>query len=829
MEVSRQSDSVTHAVLGKQESVQMGVSNSATLMHVLSTALYTHPMLASVREIICNGWDGHIIAGTTATPLQITIDEQFIRVRDFGPGIPHEKIGEIYGTYGNSTKRHDGQQTGGFGLGSKAPFAYTDNFEVINHHGGQKIIYRVSKSSMAAGGSPTIDTIVKLPSDETGIQVSMNIKSHYDKCKFLEIVKEICLLGEIKATVNGGPELDRLPLVESPTGYIICSASGTNLQRINVRYGNVVYPVPELDAFSDVWEQVVGVLAHLWPGAKVIFMAQPDSITIAPSREALNYTPETSETVKGLLARFNPTAAKASPHAARQVSNTQVNKLIPKERKCTPDELNQSMPLTAEQGTSQVIAGGPFNYDARKAAVSYAISRRSLSVEASRLLTKRMKNAIFHELVDKDMGKKFLRAAQNYDSFCSGKMDKQRRAGMAAESFLRKALHRYFTFPLMQELKANEEFIDLSRFYFVDQPYSFSSGKLVSPWKISIDSGASLFGWLKPRILLARSKKAIEEFLSARRYKHDSDLAGWMVYQLPTSEKDYHKVEDLFKELDFQVHTYLPVTERAARAKPSDDPNWKPADKKPVVKRKGYLTLASSRTYDNMFLLSKARETCKPDDHVTDPIAYVQLCADSDYSKKRFTTISGAETCRKICDVFGKQIAVVTSTQTEKLEKLGVPELSKFIYQHVDDTLAAAKDFPRYLAFGRHVTSDNSRPYGAEGILYGLMQHSDLAATLPGKPFRFCVSAQTLAYARLFSDRGFRAIGTPKCDELSKKVPKSKSVDKLSNQICNSPWAEYVNMDAVASMLHIKAPNDESLKVPYEIVTHLMTPMETQQ
>lgn len=829
MEVSRQSDSVTHAVLGKQESVQMGVSNSATLMHVLSTALYTHPQLAAVREIICNGWDGHIVAGNTATPLQITIDEQFIRVRDFGPGIPHEKIGEIYGTYGNSTKRHDGQQTGGFGLGSKAPFAYTDNFEVINHHGGQKIIYRVSKSSMAAGGSPTIDTIVKLPSDETGIQVSMNIKSHYDKIKFMEIVNEICLLGEIEAKINDGMTLPVLPLSESPTGYIICSANGTNLQRINVRYGNVVYPIPELEAFEDVWGQVTASLMALWGGAKVIFMAQPDTITIAPSREALIYTPETTATIKALLAKFNPQAAKSSPNTARQVTMTQVNKKIPLERKVTPEELKETMMLTAQQGTSQTIAGGPFNYDARKAAVSYAISRRSLSVQGDKLILKRMKNSIHHELVDKTKGKAFLRAASIYHQFRSGKMSESQKAGMVADSYLSKALHKHHTWPLMQELKANDKIIDLQRFFFIDQPYYHSDGKLVSPWKISIGDIASLWGWLRPRVLLARSKKAIADFLQERRYKGDRDLAGWMVYQLPNSEKDYHLIEDLFKAMDFQVHTYLPVTLRAERAKPSDDPNWVPAAKKPVVKRKGYLTLESSRSYDHQFTLTKARETCKPDDHVTDPIAYVILNAASDYAKKRFTTIQDAETCRKICDVFGKQIAVITSTQIEKLEKLGVPELSKFIYQHVDDTLAAAKDFPRYLAFGRHIVTDDNRPFGAEGILQGITQHHDLAATLPGKPFRYCVSAETLALSKLFSDRHFRAIGTPKCDELAKKVSMSKDVKVLKEQINCSPWATYVNLDAIAKVLHKKAPNDASLKVPYEIVTHLMTPMETQQ
>ena len=130
----------------------MGVSNDAALMHIFSATLYTYPKLATVREIICNAWDAHIAAGITDRPIEVNVADGRVTVRDFGYGIAHAKIGEIYGTYGNSTKRDDSTVTGGFGLGSKAPFAYTDNFEVISHHVGTKTIYRVSKSSMEKDG-----------------------------------------------------------------------------------------------------------------------------------------------------------------------------------------------------------------------------------------------------------------------------------------------------------------------------------------------------------------------------------------------------------------------------------------------------------------------------------------------------------------------------------------------------------------------------------------------------------------------------------------------------------------------------------------------------
>lgn len=832
MEVSQQDQHVTHAVIGSQESVQMGVSNSATLMHVLSTALYTHPQLASIREIICNGWDGHIVSGNTDTPLKVTITEKMISIRDFGPGIPHEKIGEIYGTYGNSTKRHDGQQTGGFGLGSKAPFAYIDNFEVINHHGGQKIIYRVSKSSMAAGGSPSIDTIVKVPSTETGIQVSMNLKQWQDGAKFVDLVREVCLLGEIKATINDGDLLPMLPLSESPTGYIINSADGTLLNRINVRYGNVVYPVPKLEAYADIWDSVNRVLCGLWSSANVIFMAKPDTITIAPSREALIFTEGTTETIKGLLARFNPQAAKPSPLTARQVSNTQINKIIPTERKIHPGDLATSLQLTAEKGTCADIDGGIYNFDARKAAVSFAISRRSLGIEADRLIYKRLKNAIYHGLVDKHPAKAFLSAALKHRAYLNGKLKTtsfalgSRSMSTAADGYLRKALHKYVTWPTMEAIKKHD-FMDVGMFTYCQQDYHWCDGKVVNPWKFNVGAARTLFGFLRPKVLLARSKVAIKDFLSSRREKEvNGVMDGWTVYQLPKIDKHYDEIKQVFVDLGYEVHTYLPVVERAERAKKSDDPNWVPVAKKATPKRKGYLTLKSSRTYDDQFLLSVARDKCKSDEHVFEPMAYTILRSGSDYQRKRLHGISEADTCRLICDLFGDKIAVITTNQVEKLEKLGVPELSKFIFKHADETLAKAKDFPRYLAFGRHLVPGDSRPEGAEGILYGLTQHHALAESLPGKPFRFCISAETLVYVKLFSDRGFRAMGMPLSDALAKKVKKSKAVGEMVQQINNSEWANYVNLGAVGGALNRKEPESPELAVPYQIVNLLLTPVE---
>lgn len=174
MQVAHQTDFVTHAVLGGKTDISFGISDDPAFFQILSSALYKDPMLAMVRETICNAWDAHIDSGCVDTPLTITLDDEHLIIRDYGKGIPDALIGPIYGVYGASTKKKDGRQTGGFGLGCKSPFAYTDHFEVISHHEGVRTIYRMSKSSAEKMGKPSIVPIASFPTQETGIQVKIH-------------------------------------------------------------------------------------------------------------------------------------------------------------------------------------------------------------------------------------------------------------------------------------------------------------------------------------------------------------------------------------------------------------------------------------------------------------------------------------------------------------------------------------------------------------------------------------------------------------------------------------------------------------------------------
>lgn len=308
MQVTTQNEFITHAVIGGGEAIEFGISNSAEFFNILSSTLYKDQILAVVREVLCNAWDAHIEAGITHTPVQITLtDDQFI-IRDFGTGIHHDDMGMIYGTYGNSTKKNDGTQTGGFGLGCKSPFAYTDHFEVTSSHDGVRTIYNLSKSSAAAMGKPGIIPIATFPTTETGLQVAIRIHNSTDRRKFLTLIRRIARNGDMHMALNG-EAIDRLGFDVSVSNYLITSQEDINddATRIMIRYGNVVYPVDSVPEMRVEYQRIVDHLHKLrgiQNGYHILFQAPPHSIAVTPSRESLSMQEHTVKTLKSLFTGF---------------------------------------------------------------------------------------------------------------------------------------------------------------------------------------------------------------------------------------------------------------------------------------------------------------------------------------------------------------------------------------------------------------------------------------------------------------------------------------------------------------------------------------------
>lgn len=310
MQVADRTEHVTHAVLGGMSNISFGISDDPAFFQILSSALYKEPTRAMVRETICNGWDAHIDSGRADRPLTITIDDEKLVIRDYGKGIPHDLIGPIYGIYGASTKKNDGRQTGGFGLGCKSPFAYTDHFEVVSFHEGVRTIYNMSKSSAEKMGKPSIVPIASFPTDESGIQVTIELTNSEHEHLLMSLVRQVVFGGDIMATLNG-EMLPRLGLSNAASGFVLMNDNADAdvpyhhlwQHRVYVRYGNVIYPVEGHDDIEPMFGKVQNLLSRFY-GCRVVLMAPPDSISITPSRESLTMSTLTSETLKGLFSAF---------------------------------------------------------------------------------------------------------------------------------------------------------------------------------------------------------------------------------------------------------------------------------------------------------------------------------------------------------------------------------------------------------------------------------------------------------------------------------------------------------------------------------------------
>lgn len=145
---------------------------------VLFKNLYADSKLAIMRELLCNAIDAHMMIGRRPGDQAIRIkhptrNTPMWSIRDYGPGLAENEVLGLYTTVFESTKGGDGRVTGGFGLGSKSPFAYTDSFTVVSFHNGKKQVWNASLD----GGIPKIYKIdEEATTEENGLEVIVPVR-----------------------------------------------------------------------------------------------------------------------------------------------------------------------------------------------------------------------------------------------------------------------------------------------------------------------------------------------------------------------------------------------------------------------------------------------------------------------------------------------------------------------------------------------------------------------------------------------------------------------------------------------------------------------------
>ena len=261
------------------------IKTTAKAFDILSSGLYTNPILAVVRELSCNAFDAHVAAGNTDTPFEIHLPndiEPWFHVKDFGIGLSDEDVTGLYTTYFESTKSDSNDYIGALGLGSKSPFSYTTSFMVTSRFEGYRRTYTVFINEQ---GVPTITKMGEIATDEpNGIEVKLTVKPE-DFRSFKEHVAESLRFFPTKPTVVGVVDFK---FVEPPATQLESKDWAIHVRTYEHHdmlavQGNVAYKLSRHNL--DLSPEVEQVLAH---GQLVMFF-EIGELEVAASREEIRY------------------------------------------------------------------------------------------------------------------------------------------------------------------------------------------------------------------------------------------------------------------------------------------------------------------------------------------------------------------------------------------------------------------------------------------------------------------------------------------------------------------------------------------------------------
>jgi hypothetical protein len=317
---------------GQMKTGSATIELTPEMFTLLSDGMYSDKILAAIREPICNARDAQVETGEKH-PLEMHLPsslEPFFHIRDHGEGLSERQIlgytddeGEhvpgLYLRYGKSTKRDSNLQIGGFGIGCKAPLAYSDSFIVESYQQGVVKTYTIYKEN----GIPNVAKLTeKMTTEMDGLKVKIAVVNR-DCDMFCEKAVEFLKFFDYEVTITG----NRSRLSQMKPEYILTTPLYDTVRcpyadqgKIKASMGGVVYNVS--DKYREELEQVV-------KSDMLLMKFNIGDLSVAGSREALSEDDMTIAKLGAAVAKirkefFSVMKAevedpKHTPHAAIQV------------------------------------------------------------------------------------------------------------------------------------------------------------------------------------------------------------------------------------------------------------------------------------------------------------------------------------------------------------------------------------------------------------------------------------------------------------------------------------------------------------------------------
>lgn len=267
------------------------IKTTAQAFDILSSGIYSDPILAVIRELSCNAYDAHIDAKKKDVPFIVHLPsklEPWFSVTDNGIGLSDDDARGLYTTYFESTKQNDNDKIGAFGLGSKSPFSYAKAFDVIVRFDGKKRTYSVFLNE---AGVPTIATLATIVTDEgNGVEVKLAVRDQ-DFGLFREKTAKILRYFPVQPIIKGAAgfqfEQKSKDAVEGD-GYYAFKNDNWSKNIVAVQ-GNVPYRV-ELEHLRS---KMTSELNEFLSDYAIVGYFEIGQLDVAASREEVRYDERT--------------------------------------------------------------------------------------------------------------------------------------------------------------------------------------------------------------------------------------------------------------------------------------------------------------------------------------------------------------------------------------------------------------------------------------------------------------------------------------------------------------------------------------------------------
>ena len=264
------------------------------IFSILRDKMYKDPIASICREISCNSRDANREIENELVPIEISIEnvnaltknsDLSISFKDCGPGISPNRMKDIFLKYGASTKRLTNTFTGGYGLGSKTPFAYTDSFSIITIHNGIKYFYNAFIDESEKGKIILFD---KTESNEcSGTEIIIPLKNNSDRYQFENACLTYTNFWSIKPVFKNFNTFNTTPVIPIYTG------KGFYYQKY--RNSNIILLIDEIPYFIDNISTINLDKNLICNGLSIIIPFENGELSLSANRETIHLNESTIE------------------------------------------------------------------------------------------------------------------------------------------------------------------------------------------------------------------------------------------------------------------------------------------------------------------------------------------------------------------------------------------------------------------------------------------------------------------------------------------------------------------------------------------------------